>query len=163
MGKAAKDIQAIYKKVREAALTATLNASDDIQSTGRDTVREWKNKPDFGETVYNGLDRIEVIVKPKGNKKVVKIFGYVDLGTKPHIIMPKIPGTYLKFKTGYSARTQPIAKYNVGSGMSFGSWASKAQVFHPGSKARKFLETYMNELIPSFQQRIQTAITKAVA
>lgn len=163
MGKAAKDIQAIYKKVREAALQATLNASSDIQSTGRDTVREWNNKPDFGETVYNGLDVIEVIVKPKGNKKVVKIFGYVDLGTKPHIIMPKIPGTYLKFRVGYSARTQPIAQYNKGTGRSFGSWASKAQVFHPGSKPRKFLETYMDELIPSFQVRVQTAITKAVA
>lgn len=163
MGKAAKDIQAIWKKTREAAFNATLNASDDLQSTGRDTVREWKNKPDFGETVYNGLDRIEVIVKPKGNKKVVKIFGYVDQGTKPHIIMPKIPGTYLKFRMGYSARTQPIAQYNKGTGQSFGSWASKAMVFHPGSKPRHFLKTYLEDLIPSFQMRIQTAITKAVA
>lgn len=163
MGKAAKDIKAIWKKTREAALTATLNASDDIQSTGRDTVREWKNKPDFGETVYNSLDRIEVIVKPKGNKKVIKIFGYVDLGTKPHIIMPKVPGTYLKFRGGYSARTQPIAKYNVGSGMSFGSWASKAIVYHPGSKGRFFLKTYLDELIPNFQQRVQISITKALA
>lgn len=143
-------------------MTALMNASDDIQSTGRDAVREWRNKPNFGETVYNGQDRIEFLIKPTGSRKVVQIFQYVDLGTKRHLIFPKLPGGMLKFRTGYSARTQPIAKYNVGTGQSFGSWASKAYVNHPGNKARLFLQTFAEKLIPDLQTRVQQEITKAI-
>lgn len=163
MGKAAKDIGKIYETVRNSCITALMNASDDVQSTARDAVREWKNKPDFGETVFNGQKRIEFLIKPKGNKKVTKIFGYVDLGTKPHLIVAKKPGTMLKFRSNYSARTQPIAKYNQGSGQSFGSWISKKSVNHPGNKGRKFLETFAEKLIPTLQQRVQIQITKDIA
>lgn len=161
--KASDIIKDIWKKTKDASLQALMNASDDIQSTSRDTVREWRNKPDFGETVYIARDYMEIVVKPKGNRKVVKIFGYVDQGTKPHIIMPKVPGTYLKFKTGYSARTQPIARYNVGTGQSFGNWASKAFVNHPGSKPRLFMKTAMEKLIPTLQVRVQNEITRKLA
>lgn len=163
MPSASSIIKAEYKKVYQACVTACMNTSDDIQSTARDTVREWTNKPDFGETVYTSEDLIEFTIKPKGNKKVVKIFEYVDLGTKPHIIMPKIKGTYLKFRGGYSARTMPVAKYNVGVGRSFGQWVSAMQVNHPGNKPRKFLETYLDELAPTFQQRVQLEINRAIA
>lgn len=162
MGKAAQDIGKIYDKVREGCMQALLNSSDDIQSTGRDAVREWRNKPGFGETIYNGFDRIEILIKPTGNRRVVEIFQYVDLGTKRHMIFPKVPGTMLKFRGNYSARTQPVAKYNVGSGQSFGSWMSKAFVQHPGNKARLFLETFAEKLIPNLQVRVQTEITKAI-
>lgn len=162
MGKAAQDIGKIYENVRQGCIQALMNASDDVQSTGRDAVREWRNKPGFGETVYNGFDRIEFLVKPTGSAKVVRIFGYVDLGTKRHLIFPKIPGGMLKFRTGYSARTQPIAKYNQGSGQSFGSWVSKAYVNHPGNKARLFLQTFAEKLIPDLQTRVQMEITKAI-
>ena len=163
MGKAARDMQAIYDKVHRGCVQALMNASDDIQSTSRDTVRRWKNRPDFGEETFMSPDRIEYTIKPKGAKKVLAIFKYVDKGTKPHIIRPKIPGTYLKFKTEYSAMTQPIALYNKGSGQSFGNWVSKSQVNHPGSAARLFMETSMKELIPSLQVRVQQEIAKAVS
>ena len=159
---AAGNIYRNYSKLLlQAAEDGLLHAADDIESTGRDAVRQWKNKPDFKDTTQRTNKRIEVTIKPKGNKKVIQIFTYVEKGTKPHIIMPKKPGTYLKFRTGYSARTQPVAKYNQGSGRSFGSWVSKAQVFHPGTKPRLFLETFLKELIPSLQVRVQSEITKA--
>lgn len=160
MGKAASDIHNIYKKVYQACVQATMNSSDDIQSTGRDAVREWRSKVDFGENLTLDTQRIEAIIKPKG--RAVKIFGFVDLGTKPHVIMPRKEGGMLKFRVGYSARTMPVAKYNVGTGQSFGSWATKAMIFHPGTKPRKFLETFMKELIPSFQVRVQQEITRAI-
>lgn len=163
MGKAARDMQAVYDKVHKACVQALMNASDDLQSTQRDVVRRWKNRPDFGEETFFSPDVIEFTIKPKGSKKVLAIYKYVDKGTKPHIIKPKIPGTYLKFRGGYSAMTQPIAKYNVGSGMSFGSWVSKSQVNHPGNAAREFMKDSMEKLIPSLQQRVQTEITKSVA
>lgn len=162
MGKAAQDIGKIYDKVLQGCTQALMNASDDIQSTGRDAVREWKNKPNFGETVYNYQDRIEFLIKPTGSAKVVKIFQYVDLGTKRHLIYPKLPGGMLKFRVGYSARTQPIAKYNQGSGKSFGNWATKAFVSHPGNKPRLFLQTFMEKLIPDLATRVQQSITEAI-
>lgn len=163
MGKAAADIGKLYDKVHVACVQALMNASDDIQSTGRDAVREWKNKPGFGETQYIDPKRIEILIKPTGSKKVVQIFQYVDLGTKRHLIFPKIPGTMLKFRGNYSARSQPIAQYNKGSGQSFGSFVSKAFVNHPGNKPRLFLETFMDKMIPSLQVRVQSEITKSVA
>lgn len=163
MESASAIIQKEYQKVYNACLQSVKNTSDDLQSTGRDTVREWTNRPDFGEELFYDENRIEATIKPKGNKRVIQIFQYVDKGTKPHIIMPKVKGGMLKFRTGYSARTAPVAKYNIGTGQSFGAWVTKQQVYHPGSKPRDFLEHYLKELIPSFQQRVQMEINKAIA
>ena len=163
MPKASVLVGQLYKTVKDASLQAMLNTSDDIQSTSRDAVRRWKNRPDFGEELFVGFDRMEMTIKPKGNRTVLSIFKYVDKGTKPHIIMPRIAGHMLHFRTGYSAMTAPKGKYNVGSGQSFGDWVSKAAVNHPGNKPRDFMETFMNDLIPTFQQRVQQEITRAVA
>lgn len=158
MQSAASTIRSIDKVVRAATLQAIKNASDDVQSTGRDAVRNWRSKVDFDETLTVDPLRIEALVRPKGRS--VKIFKYVDLGTKGPYLIPKIvlPGKMLHFQTGYSARTAPIAKYNQGTGQSFGGWRSKAQVVHPGIKPRKFLETFMNEMIPTLQNRVQNEI-----
>lgn len=155
-------LRKIDQTVRNATLQAMLNASDDVQSTSRDATNQWRRKVDFKETLT--LDRlyIEVLIRPTGPN--VKIFQYVDLGTKGPYLIPKVlvPGRMLHFQVGYSARTMPIAQYNKGSGQHFGAWVSKAQVVHPGIKARKFLETFMKELIPSLQVRVQTEITNGL-
>lgn len=155
-------IRDIDRRVRKATLQGIMNASDDIQSTGRDTVRQWRHRVDFKEDLTIDPDRIEALVKPSGLKRNLKIFGYVDKGTKGPYPIPKVvvPGKYLRFQVGYSARTMPIAQYNVGTGQHFGRWVSKLQVMHPGIKARKFLETYMEKLIPTLQSRVQTEINR---
>lgn len=160
VGKAADAIRDIERKVREATYTALQNASDDIQSTSRDVVRDWRHKVDFDDTITDTPERIEFLIRPKGRH--VKIFRYVDKGTKgPYLITAKLK-PMLKFQTGYSARTAPTAKYNQGSGRAFGNWVSKVQVTHPGIKPRLFLETFADELIPSLQQRVQSEISKVI-
>jgi hypothetical protein len=161
MGKAGAALRALDKNVRDATLQAVINTSDDLQSNARDVVRRWKSKVDFGDKILVDRWLITCLITPKGRGS--KIFGYVDMGTKPHIISPKIPGGYLKFRVGYSARTTPVAKYNVGSGKSFGAWVQKRSVNHPGTKPRKFLVTFMDELIPTFQNRVQTEINRKVS
>lgn len=163
MGKAADSMRAIDLKVRLAAYTAIQNASDDTQSNARDVVRQWRNKVDFDDDITVTRERIEALIRPKG--RGVKIFKYVDMGTKGPYLIPKVivPGRMLRFQVGYSARTMPIAKYNVGSGQHFGAWVSKAQVVHPGIKARKFLETFVDEMVPALQVRVQTEINRSVA
>jgi hypothetical protein len=156
-------IAGIDLKTRAATLQALKNASDDIQSTGRDTVREWKHRVEFGETVDISPYRLEVLIKPTGRN--VKIFTFVDKGTKGPYPIPKViePGKWLRFQVGYSARTMPIAKYNVGTGTHFGAWVTKKQVQHPGIKKREFLLTYMEDLIPSLQVRVQVEINQVFA
>jgi hypothetical protein len=163
MQKAAKTIRDIDELVRTATYTGLQNASDDIMSTSRDVVARWKNKPDFADEFTVTKTRMECLIKPKGARKVINIFKYVDKGTKPHLIFPKTPGGSLFFRGGYSARTQPVAKYNVGSGQSFGAWVQSKGVAHPGNAPRKFLEEFMDKLIPALEVRVQREITKAVA
>ena len=155
-------IKTIDETVRAAVQRTILNASDDVQSTARDTVREWTHRVEFVEVMTLERTWIEAHIKPDG--EAVKIFQYVDLGTKgPYIIAPKTPGGRLRFQTGYSARTQPIAKYNQGTGQSFGAWVQAKSVMHPGIDARKFLETYLTDLIPSLVVRMTTEITTSLA
>ena len=158
---AAAHLKEIKRKVIEATTLALTNASDDIQSGLRDVVRDWSHKVDFDDTIVVTRFRTELTIKPKGRN--VKIFGYVDKGTKgPYIIAAKnVPR--LKFRTGYSARTAPSAKYNQGSGQSFGSWVSTKTVIHPGIAARNFIETLTNDLVPSLQDRVNSEVTKALA
>jgi len=86
-----------------------------------------------------------------------------DLTKGPYPI-PKIivPGKFLRFRTGYSARTAPIAKFNVGTGMANGGWVTKKQVMHPGIKKRKFMETFLEDMTPPLERRVQTRITNAI-
>jgi len=158
---AAAHLKEIKRKVIEATTIALTNASDDIQSGLRDVVRDWSHKVDFDDTIVVTKSRMELTIKPKGRN--VKIFGYVDKGTKgPYIIAAK-NAPRLKFRTGYSARTAPVNKFNQGSGQSFGSWVSTKTTIHPGIKPRKFIETITNELIPSLQDRVNSQVTKALA
>lgn len=156
-------IRDVYKTMHQAAMDTLYNASTDLQSNYRDVVRSWKNKPDFNDQFLVTKARIEVTIKPKGQKKVLAIFNYVDQGTRGPYLIPKflVPGgKMLVFRGGYSAMTQPIARYNVGTGSSFGSWIKKRQVLHPGIKARKFMQTFLEELRPSLDMRLQQELTR---
>lgn len=141
------------------------NAALDIESNLRDVVHSWKNKPEFGDTTEIFVKRIEVTVKPKGNKKAIRIFSYVDKGTKGPYLIPKFPrpGVMLHFQPGYSAMTQPVARYNVGSGRSFGGWVSKKQVVHPGIKGREFIKTFWRDLAPPLHIRLQIELNRKLA
>jgi hypothetical protein len=162
--KAAARIREIDELVRTATYSGLQNASDDIMSTSRDVVARWKNKPDFGDDFTVTRDRMECLIKPKGSRKVISIFKYVDKGTKgPYLIFPKAPNTHLFFRAGYSAFTQPVALYNKGTGQSFGAFIRSEGVIHPGIKPRLFMETFADKLIPALNVRVQREITVAVA
>lgn len=129
--------------------------ADKVKAAGSD----WKIKPDASvEISYPGANITEVLVKPSGSR--AKIWKYIDLGTglygargRSYVITPKTPGGYLKFRTGYSARTAPIAQYGVGTGTANGPWVQKRMVIHPGIKSRKFFQTWLEELSPDLSER----------
>ena len=120
---------------------------------------EWKRKPSFNVVTF--VSKSEMGYKVQAIGKNAEIWGYVDEGTKPHIIQPK--GNYpLKFRGGYSARTAPVARFNVGNGEASGQWVSTYFVQHPGSEAREFSKTYITTNKLEFQHRMNNAIRRAI-
>jgi len=80
------------------------------------------------------------------------IYGYVDLGTKPHIIRAK-RAKYLRFRGGYSPRTQPN-KLASGASSRSGSWVQKQVVHHPGNKPRNFSQIIQLKWQTEFETRL---------
>jgi hypothetical protein len=95
-----------------------------------------------------------------------EIFGYVDRGTKPHIITPKRPGYPLRFRSGYKAKTIPGRIWSRPGG-SFGNMIHAMVVHHPGFPGRHILETVTRKHEKSLLRYINLAIgaglQKAVA
>lgn len=131
----------------------------ELKTQHRKVVRSWSHRPGFRQQNTSGASDYTVKIIPTG--RYAPIFGYVNLGTKPHVIRAKNK-PFLAFQTGYSARTAPIAKFNQGTGQKFGAWKRKKEVHHPGTKARKFSETFFKELSPPFVDRIQAAVKRGL-
>lgn len=149
-------------KVRLAVKRALRETADEMKSEFDNVVSEWKHKPRFETELSVAPTRIEATVKPAGRHK--KIFKYVDMGTKGPYAIPTIliPGKLLRFRTGYSARTAPIGRYNVGSGSAVGAWISKAQVTHPGIKAREFSDKISKDHKFALDKRVNQALKRAL-
>lgn len=145
---------------REAAIEAVDFAADDLQDDFENVSERWEHRVKFTQDWSESPHSYEVIIRPTGENK--KIFGYVDQGTKPHLIQPLNPAMKLKFRTGYSPRTAYRGQTNVGTGQAYGGWISKAQVQHPGSKGRDFSGQLLEDLDPSLVRRVDKAVSEAV-
>lgn len=154
--------------VRRAVRQAVFEAADELNDKAETAVSDWKHKPRFQVQRVITPSMISVTISPAGRNAT--IFNYVDQGTKGPYRIPKFirPETQtakpvlLKFRTGYNARTAPVAKHHQGSGRASGAWVSKRQVTHPGIRARKFLTTFEEELRPSLNRRVDNGIRRAV-
>lgn len=140
--------------------------AQELRATGQEGVshfnkvtRSWSHQIKFRAETKLQPSLYTVKIVPQGRNKA--IWGFVDLGTKPHVIRAK-NAPFLKFQTGYSARTAPVAQFNKGTGQSSGAWVQKTEVEHPGTEARKFTETFMKKLTPPLQDRIQAAVKRGI-
>lgn len=160
-------LTALDTRIVNATLGALLTAGEEIKERGLDVVDEWKHKVEFNQQTTIAKEYMEVLVTPTGRNKA--IWKYIDLGTglygkkrAMYTIVPKDPAKLLRFQTGYSARTLPIARANVGTGQSFGPLVSAKQVLHPGIKGRKFSETFATQIAPPLNDRVTQAIKEVV-
>lgn len=155
-----KTILARQKKFADAEVSQELRDTGlEMRTSHQHVVSEWQHKPTFKAEISESKYLKTVTIKVKGD--AANIWTFVDKGTKPHEIAAKnVP--FLKFQTGYSARTAPVAKFNQGTGQSFGPWVAKAVVQHPGTEARKFTETILKELSPPIEERIQAAVKRGL-
>jgi hypothetical protein len=139
--------------VREL-LNGMAMSEKDILADFQSTVATWKKKPKF-EVVSD--------LNPSGPEILVgtddEIYGYVDRGTKPHIIRP-VKAKSLVFRGNYTAKTTPRI---IGSkaGGSSGPLVFSQEVRHPGTKAREFSETIQKKQQPRFKRRMEKAMSRA--
>lgn len=146
---------------RMALRGVVVTALEDIEAPVKSALSNWNEKPRFVSKVKSTPKLIIGTIEVGG--RVRKRFMWIELGTglygpkKAAYKIPKtvVPGKLLRFRTGYSPKTMPIARGNVGTGKATGAWISKAQVTHPGIKARKFFEHNAQELNPSFERRVR--------
>ena len=124
----------------------------------RRVVSNWSEKPVFSYRITINENTIRLTVYPKGTAR--DLFLWVDRGTKPHIITPK-SGGFLWFRADYSAKTQPIARYGVGDGNSYGNLVKAQQVNHPGTKARKFSKKFGQDIKPDLREARDNAFQRA--
>lgn len=135
------------------ALTNALNGvAKDIQLDFAVTTQTWKHKPSFP------------ISSPSGYRRVIstddEVYGYVNDGTRAHIIRPKAGGV-LVFRGPFRAKTLPN---QIASGPgSVGSAETFARgVQHPGTKPRNFDTAIQAKWDRQFQGIMQRAIDSEV-
>jgi hypothetical protein len=117
----------------------------------RRTTRTWTRKPAFTKQ----LDITSTFMSVTAGTDN-KIYGFVDEGTRPHVIRPK-PSNRSKrlfFKSGYRAKTIPRL-IGARSGGSFGNVVVAKKVQHPGTAARAFTPTLKRKWRPVFNRRMR--------
>lgn len=129
---------------------ANRRIADQIRRDYDKTVKTWSKKPKF---------RIMKVKSASGGFMWTVttdnlIYGYVDLGTKPHDISPKPdnPTGKLWFKAPYRAKTQPNLLSSGAGGIAANARLYTATtVRHPGTKPRNFTkmikERFRNKVI----------------
>lgn len=113
------------------------------------TTRTWANKPEFevdeeSEGAVIGTDN--------------PIYGYVDHGTKPHVIRPKRAKKLHFFASGFVSKTVP-RRLNPRAGRK----ATKAETFssgvqHPGTEGREFSKIIRERSTARFWRNLQKRI-----
>jgi len=130
-------------------------------------IANWDGKPVFVVQVVDNPATLDLTVRATGDMR--DIWYWVDEGTGLHgekrraYPITAVNAPALRFKTGYSAKSAPIARGNVGDGSRSGNWVSKRTVMHPGIRGRKFADTYFQDeidVIVIINQSIQDGIRR---
>lgn len=128
-----------------------------------------KVQEDFGKTVETwdtavvflisrpDLDTAEIKVAP-GHP--AQIYGYVDQGTKPHLIRARnVPR--LRIPSFFTPKTIP-GKLQSGEGGHSDSATFRREVHHPGIKARKFTKTIVKKWKKSWPKLFAKYLKKLI-
>lgn len=122
------DIDKLKSAVNNALSAAARGAKVDFNVTAR----TWEHKPEFK------------ITNPAKYMKIVStddaIYGYVNFGTKPHIIVPRNGKVLTWIGANYRPKTRPrVIGSNKGGNDNTVVYTKMVQ--HPGTEARHFDET----------------------
>jgi hypothetical protein len=147
------------KALKAAVMESSKAAADALRLQFEEVVRRWSAPPKFVVERAPNAKGVGYRVKLEGRELSIKKWIWTDKGTQPHVIVP-VRATALAFNLGYSARTQPVAQFNVGNARATGKRVVTQVVNHPGTEARRFTETFVEELKPEFYADITRQMKK---
>ena len=140
------------KKQAKLIKIALKNAATAAKVDFRVTTQTWKHQPQFSIDDTSRSDDYAYEITTDD-----EIYGYVNFGTRPHIIRPRNRKALSWIGTGYRAKTRPRQiKSNQGSNNNTIVYTKIVQ--HPGSEAREFDTTIAAKWQDELPKLIQQAI-----
>jgi hypothetical protein len=139
---------------RDELRAETEKISKEIKADFEKTTKTWEHKPKFDVKTKSTNEQVSIAVSTKD-----KVYGYVDQGTRPHIIKPRRAK-----RLAFSSKFKPKTKVRVigSQAGARGKVDTFAQVVHhPGSDAREFAQEIQAAWQPKLKKRIEQTITRA--
>lgn len=148
-----KDVN--FATLFKAAYSGALKeVAEEIKGDFEDVTRTWKHKPKFIIRVTERGGQLGITISTSD-----VVFGYVNYGTKAHVIRPK-KAKRLVFQTGYSAKSKPGFIGSKPGGAS-GPTVTATEVHHPGTEARKFDVAIARRRQKSLKSKMDRALALA--
>lgn len=147
------NIQPTRKLIQNAVQAEAKFQKNELQKT----VSAWKRKPKFRQETISHDPTLIVAVGPE-KSKTGQIWIWLNDGTSRHTIRAR-RAPYLRFQQNYSPGTTPGQFSSVPSG-SWGPWARKRQVTHPGTEPRDWTNILSKKRQRPFRDRILKAVQK---
>lgn len=146
------DIDNLRNELEDALDEVKSGVLDDFEST----VSTWKTPVGFKGQKVITTSGMAVQVQPYGDG--AEIWGYVNDGTRAHIIRPRFARS-LAFRSGYSSKTR-VGRIKSGAGGSSGATVFAQQVMHPGTEARDFTGLIAEKWKPEFKRIGENAMRR---
>lgn len=137
----------VLPAIARAIRTTLRDVAEDAQRDLAKTVASWERQVTFAITTI-----------PEGFLVTTddEVWGFVDKGTRPHVIVPRNKKV-LFFGPGAQAKTRPRVIAS-GSGSKGGAKVVAHRVNHPGTEAREFSATLQERYDRELGQRIDAAL-----
>ena len=139
-----------FAAVVKAVEAQTRQSAGELLKDFERTAATWTNKPRWRVRV--GRSGVSVSTDDA-------IWGYVDRGTRPHVIRPR-RAKRLAFAGSYTAKTRVGSIIARGGGPS-GSTVFAREVNHPGTKPRNFTRLLKRKWDAKWPRDMQKAINRA--
>lgn len=142
-------------KIRLELLNTLRKVGRGMKKEFEATTRTWSHDVKFEVLISLAKGAATVIVETND-----EIYGYVNEGTDPHLIVP-VNAKVLAFPGDYTSKTVPgvIDSRDGGSG---GETIFAAYVEHPGTKARNFSQVIAARWEEKFRYEIEGAIRRGL-
>jgi hypothetical protein len=134
-----------FAKAREMALD---ELAEEAKALFEKTTATWTDQPNF--IIRKNLDDRSITTAGAAGK----IYDYVDLGTRPHMIYPKKEGGVLAFPGNFKPKTR-VGVITSYKGYSGGATVFSKGVKHPGTQARGFSEIVQDKIQKRFPNRFK--------
>lgn len=141
------DVPAIKEAIQSELNSVAEEAGQELATL----TQAWRDKPAFKIKVSPW----KIVVTTSD-----KVFGILNKGAPPHVILPK-NAEKLRFQEGYRAGTSPDSLSSV-RGESFGGEVFAREVMHPGIAPRNFTSTLAKKLQRKIPAEVQKAIGRAL-